>query len=66
MGKIIRNLLRGVGSAMEIAPVGHYVRRGFSDDANSLRSDWRRVGDDMRKALEKHGQQANDSKAQTR
>ena len=66
MGKIIRNLLRGVGGAMEIAPVVIMFDAGFSDDATAFDptgGGW----DDMRKALEKStGSRQTTAKLKTR
>lgn len=55
----LRNLLAGMGRVLMLAPERDYVRpeRGFARDAAALRGDARRVGDDLKLGLDRHGQQ---------
>jgi len=55
MGERVLNILRGMGSVLEIAPppLNHAspakVRR--QSDSQAIGGDWRRVGDDLREAI---------------
>ena len=54
MGKMMQNMLRGVGSLLEIQPAPRQPH--FSDilsqktDAEALYDDWQRIGEDIAKA----------------
>jgi len=61
MSKLIRNLISGVSSVMDISPARtepgrnpaqHILRRS---DAEAIREDWMTVGGDLRGALEEYG-----------
>lgn len=55
MGKMIKNLVRGVGSLLDIQPAPHRScashRLPELSDMEAMRNDWRHVGDDLRKAM---------------
>lgn len=55
MGKLIRNLVKGVGSLLDIQPSPHRGRASDClpkrSDAEAMRDDWVQVGDDLRKAI---------------
>lgn len=55
------NLFAGMGRVLELAPERDYIRPrgGFAADAAALRGDVRRVGNDLKQALQRHGQQIN-------
>lgn len=56
MGETLRNIVRGIGSVLEIAPrndYSHLVPDYSPEDA--LARDFARVGDDLRAAMAKHG-----------
>lgn len=57
MTKALRNIIRGMGSVVNIAPAPRHSQidsptRGRSD-ADAVRSDWQRVGDDIRASAER-------------
>ena len=54
IGKIIKNILRGMGSIINIYPNTDY-RRNLPQrtDSEALRQDWINVGRDLRKAMKK-------------
>lgn len=54
MTKHLRNILRGVGSILDVCPA---ERRGkvhppSRSDADALRGDWERVGQDLHNAIQ--------------
>lgn len=60
MGDHLKNILRGLGEGLTIAPPSRGYRidsRGFLTDARKLRGDFVSVGGDMRRVL-KRDQQA--------
>lgn len=56
--KHLKEFMLGMGDVVVIAPRRNYVRprtNGFAADQYRLRRDVRRVGQDIRVALERHG-----------
>jgi hypothetical protein len=47
----LKSLLVGVGSVMNVAPAPRNVTIRVKSDIDSIRSDWRAVGDDLRSAI---------------
>jgi hypothetical protein len=56
MTRMLRNIIRGVSSVVEIAPPARVARienpARHRSDADALRGDWQRVGDDIRASAE--------------
>jgi hypothetical protein len=56
MTKLLKNILNGAGSVVDVWPsTGDRVQRDhpFKSDADALRNDWLRVGNDIANAIEK-------------
>ena len=57
MGKHLKNILQGMGQALQLNAVARdYIvpsRDGFAQDAQALRSDFVAVGNDMRTVLKR-------------
>ncbi len=55
MGRVIKNLVRGVGTLLDIQPSPHRSRASRClpkrSDAEAMQDDWKQVGDDLRKAM---------------
>ncbi len=61
MTKFARNLLRGAGSVIDLAPVRRQREPLYkpAKSANeALRSDWQKVGGDIHRAIRKYDEQA--------
>ncbi len=56
MGKVIKNIVRGIGSLMDIQPAPHKSRASHClpkhSDMEAMRNDWRQVGEDLRKVMD--------------
>lgn len=67
MGEILKNIIHGIGQAMEASPQTGYVRPGrdgFRRDFYNINKDASNVAKDMRKAVDKYGKQIHDRQRQ--
>ncbi|MBU0568021.1 hypothetical protein KKC52_08230 [bacterium] len=55
MPRLIKNLLRGAGSVINIWPNSNHQQKAYphKSDAEALRQDWERIGRDFRCAIGK-------------
>ena len=64
MTEFMQNILRGAGMAIDLAPPTRRVAHRLYDPslsvAEALRRDWARVGQDIKEATEKYGEQAQE------
>lgn len=51
-GHFVKKLLKGAGSILDIMPTPPRNPIANKSDAERLKSDWRVVGDDLRKSME--------------
>ncbi len=51
-GQIIRTFFKGMGSILDIAP--DFKIPPKRTDLENLKSDWQKIGDDMRKVMNDH------------
>ena len=57
MKELLRNIIAGAGSTLEIYPPPIYFRSRIlvnRNDGESLKDDWLKIGEDFKRALGKH------------